>query len=112
MSFIRGGETITIRRRSATSTDDYGNPVYTTTTISIKDALIAFGNTDEPVDTARDPIDNSITAYLPNGTVVEESDQFIIRGTNWVKDGDPQTFTNPFTSFDGGTVVKLRKRVG
>lgn len=114
MSFIRGGETITIRRRSASGVDDYGNPTYTTTTITVKDVLIAFGNTDEPVDASRDPIDNAITAYLPNGTAVQDGDQFVIRGTNWVKDGDPQTYTNPFSGsgFDGGTILKLRKRVG
>jgi hypothetical protein len=112
MSFIRGGETITIRRRSAASTDDYGNPTYTTTTITVKDALIAFGATSEPIDVGRDPIDNSITAYLPNGTTIQEGDLFVIRGTNWLKDGDPQTFTNPFNSFEGGTIVKLRKRNG
>lgn len=112
MSFIRGGETITIRRRSATRTDDYGNPTYTTTTITVKDALIAFGATDEPVSAMRTAIDNSLTLYLPNGTTIEEGDVFIIRNTNWVKDGDAQEWISPFANFEGGTVVQLRKRVG
>jgi hypothetical protein len=112
MSFIRGGETITIKRRSKAATDDYGNPIYTTLSIAVKDALIAFGSTDEPVDAGRNAVDNSITAYLPNGTEVLDGDVFVIRSTTWVKDGEPQSFTNPFTSFDGGTVVKLRKRNG
>jgi hypothetical protein len=112
MSFIRGGETITVRRRSQASTDDYGNPVYTTTTITIKDALVAFGSTDEPVDASRNPIDSKITIYLPNGTTVQDGDTFLIRNTSWVQDGQHQDWVSPFTSFEAGTVVQLRKRVG
>lgn len=111
MSFIRGGETITIRRRSETSVDDYGNPTYSTTTITVKDALVAFGSTDEPVDASRDAIDSKITIYLPNGTTIQDGDTFIIRNTNWVQDGQHQSWVSPFTSFEAGTVVQLRKRV-
>lgn len=112
MSFIRGGETITIVRRSKASTDDYGNPTYVTTSVTVKDALIAFGATDEPVDAGRNAIDNAITVYLPTGTEIQEGDRFVIRSTQWVKDGDPQELTNPFTNFDGGIVIRLRKRIG
>jgi hypothetical protein len=112
MSFIRGGETITIRRRSVTSTDDYGNPTYSTTTITVKDALVAFGSTDEPVDASRDPVDSKITVYLPNGTAIQVGDLFVIRNTNWVQDGQSQDWVSPFTGFDSGTVVHLRKRIG
>jgi hypothetical protein len=114
MSFIRGGETITIKRRSKAAKDDYGNYTYTTITVTVKDALIAFGSTSEPIDAERDAIDNSLTAYLPNGTEIHEGDQFIIRGTTWVKNGDPQTYTNPFSgsNFTGGTMISLRKRSG
>jgi hypothetical protein len=112
MSFIRGGETVTIRRRSETSVDDFGNPVYSTTTITVKDALVAFGSTDEPVDAERNAIDSKITIYLPNGTTVQDGDIFIIRNTNWVQDGQYQSWVSPFTSFEAGTVVQLRKRIG
>jgi hypothetical protein len=112
MSFIRGGETITIRRRSKASTDDYGNPTYTTTTITVKDALIAFGGTSEPIDAERNAIDSKLSIYLPNGTAIEDNDLFIIRGTQWVKDGIAQEWVSPFTGMDGGVLVSVRKRVG
>lgn len=112
MSFIRGGETITIKRRSEAGVDDFGNPTYTTTTITVKQALIAFGGSAEPVDAEREAIDARITVYLPAGTVVEEGDVFIIRSVSWVKDGTLQSWTNPFTSFDSGVVIQLRKRNG
>lgn len=112
MSFIRGGETITITRRSAAATDDFGNKTYTTTTITVKDALIAFGATEEPIDAERDAVDAKITVYLPSGTVIQEGDRFTIRNSSWVKDGTPETWTNPFTSFESGVVIQLRKRNG
>jgi len=112
MSFIRGGETIQIKRRAIIGENDFGNPTYGLTTITIKNALIGFGSTTEPVDAERDAIDARITIYLPSGTVIEEGDSFIIRGIDWVKDGISQEWVSPFPSFDAGVVVQLRKRNG
>lgn len=112
MSFIRGGETITIKRRSATSTDDYGNNTYSSTTIVVREALIGVGATSEPVDPTRDAVDATITAYLPNGTKIQDGDVFIIRGSQWVKDGSAEEWVSPFTGLDGGVVVPLRRRRG
>lgn len=110
--FMRGGETITIERRSAAAVDDYGNPTYSKTFITIKDALIAVGGTSEPIDPKRDAVDASLTAYLPNGTRIEDGDVFLIRGTRWVKDGAAQEWISPFGAMEGGVVVPLRKRNG
>lgn len=112
MSFIRGGETITIKRRSEADRDQYGNPVYTETTIVVKDALIAIGGTSEPIDPSRDAEDATLTLYLPNGTVIEPGDTFIVRGTKWVKDGMPQEWISPFPAAEAGVVVPVRKRRG
>lgn len=112
MSFIRGGETIQIKRRTITGENDFGNPTYSLTTITIKDALIGFGSTNEPVDAERDAVDAKITVYFPTGTVIEDGDVFVIRNLSWVKDGISQQWVSPFTSFDAGVVVQLRKRDG
>ena len=112
MSFIRGGETVTITRRSATSTDDYGNNTYATTTITVKDVLVAIGGTSEPIDVSRDAVDSQLTIYLPNGTSVVDGDVFTIRNSKWVKNGSAQSWVSPFDNFDGGVVVPLRKRNG
>ena len=110
--FIRGGETITIKRRSAGSTDAHGNATYSETTIVVKEALIAVGGTSEPVDPARDAEDATLTLYLPNGTVIEAGDLFIIRSSKWVKDGMPQEWVSPFPGLEGGVVVPVRRRRG
>lgn len=112
MSFIRGGETITIKRRSATSTDDYGNNTYALTTITVKDALVAIGGTSEPIDVNRDAVDSQLTVYLPNGTQVQDGDIFVIRNSQWVKAGAGLEWVSPFANFEAGVVVPLRKRSG
>jgi len=112
MSFIRGGETITIKRRSATSTDAHGNKTYSTTTITVKDALVAIGGTSEPIDVNRDAVDSNLTIYLPNGTVIQDGDVFTIRNSQWVKNGSGIDWVSPFSGFEAGVVVPLRKRNG
>jgi hypothetical protein len=112
MSFIRGGETITIKRRSATSEDDYGNPVYTTTNITIKDALIAVSGTDAPVSAERDAIDAKISVYLPLSANVQDDDVFVIRGSQWVMDGTSQKWVPPFAGLEGGQMIPVRQRRG
>lgn len=110
---MRGGETITIKRRSASETvDDYGNPVFTTATITVRDALIAIGGTSEPIDPNRDAVDATLTIYLPNGTDVRDGDVFVIRNSQWVKDGAVQEWISPFPASDAGVVIPVRRRIG
>lgn len=112
MSFIRGGETITIKRRSATARDTHGNNTYSEVTITVRDALIAIGTSSETIDPARDAVDATLTAYLPNGTEVRDGDVFIIRGSKWVKDGSAMEWVSPFPATEAGVVVPLRRRRG
>lgn len=112
MGFIRGGETITIKRRSANGVDEYGNSTFQESTITIRDALIAVGGTSEPIDPARDAVNVSLTIYLPNGTTIQDGDTFIIRGSKWVKDGSAQEWISPFPAAEAGVIVPVRKTRG
>lgn len=110
---IAGTETITIVRRSAGATlDDFGQPVYTETTITVAGCLFAPGVGAEPVDPQRDPVDTKGTLYLPAGTVIDAGDVFGIRGTEYVKDAPAQVWVSPFDGFDTGVVVNVRQRNG
>lgn len=111
MTFFRGNETVTIKRRSATATDEYGNKTYSQTTITVKNALIGFGGESEGVEPNREPSDVGLTLYLPNGTQVLPGDRFIVRGTEFVKDGEAQAWSAPY-EFEVGVVVKVKKRNG
>lgn len=111
MSFFRGNETITIKRRSANSVDEYGNTTHSLTTITVHGCMIGVTTGNEPIDINRDAVDAKLTLYLPNGTAVESGDRFVVRGTEWVKDGDAQNWVPPF-DFEVGVVVNVRKRSG
>lgn len=111
MSFFRGNETVIIKRRSASGVDDYGNATHSITTITVKDCFLGFGTTSEPIDNNRDAIDAQVTLYFPNGTKILDGDRFIVRNTEWVKDGIAEDWSNPF-GLEAGVVVKVRKRNG
>lgn len=111
MTFFRGSETVVIKRRSATATDEWGNKTYSHTTITVKNCMVGFGGESEQVEPNREPSDVSVTLYLPNGTTVLPGDRFIVRGTEFVKDGDAQTWAAPF-DFEVGVIVKVKKRNG
>jgi hypothetical protein len=111
-SFIRGGETVLIKRRTQDGLDEFGNPAWVTHTVKVRDCLIAFGASDEPAEADRDPIDTSLTLYMPPGTTVEPGDVFHLRATDFVKDGNPEGWVSPFDGFPLGVVLKLRRRSG
>lgn len=111
MSFFRGSETVIIKRRSAASTDDWGNKTYSSTTITVKGCLLGFSGQSEGIEANREPSDQSLTIYMPNGTKIEPGDRFIIRGTEFVKNGEAQTWQPPF-QFNVGVVVNVKKRRG
>lgn len=108
---IRGDEPIYIYRRSQTGTDQYGNPTFSKNTILVRDALFAVNATTEPVEANRNPVDASVALYLPAGTQVMDGDEFEIRGSRWVKDGDAQEWSQLWPDF-AGVVVHVRRRRG
>jgi hypothetical protein len=112
MSFIRGGESVQIKRRSKTSRDEFGNNVYQETTLTVRDVLVAIDAGSEPADAVRDHVDQTLTLYFPNGTKVQDGDRFVIRGTQWLKDSAIQNWISPFAGLDAGVVVKVRRRNG
>ena len=105
------GETVTIIRRTLGAVDDYGNPTFTTSQISLPGCLVAWGSTNEPVSADSTPIDSQMTLYAPAGTVIEPEDVFLIRGVEYVKDGQPQGWVS-MLNVSKGVVLPLRRRDG
>ena len=109
---IRGDEPIFIHRKTESSVDVYGNPTFTTSEILVRDCLFWFGSSNEPVDVARDPIDARLTIVFPKGTEILDGDEFEIRETMWVKDGEAQEWLDVFPAMETGVVVNVRRRNG
>jgi len=109
---VRTDEPIIIHRRSQNGTDQYGNPTFTVEEILVRDALFAWGTTEEPVEVSRDPLEAKLTLYFPYGTVIQDGDEFEIRETMWVKDGEPNEWQQLWPGFEPGVVVGVRRKVG
>jgi hypothetical protein len=112
MAFFRGMETITIVRKSVSGVDDFGNPTFSTTNTTLQNCGIAFGGSDEEVMDDRDPIDTTLTLYLPYGTAIEPDDVFIVRGTKFVKASSPEVWVSPFAIQELPVIQKVRRRDG
>lgn len=111
---IRGSETVIIvRKTESENTDEYGIPVTTTQNIVVKNCLIALNSSSEDETENRNPEDIKLKVFLPAGTVIEETDTFIIRNTHFVKDSIPHDWSiNPFVGFKSGVEIVVRKRNG
>lgn len=109
---LNGVEQVTVHRRSKTGDDDYGNPVFTRESILFTSVLVGFGSTSEPSIVDGDPVKSGVTLYFPAGSEIVDGDEFEIRGEMWVKDGDPQVWVSPFSGFNAGVVVMVRRSRG
>jgi hypothetical protein len=105
------GETVTVTRRVAVSFDDYGNPTYSTSTVSFPNCLVGWGSTDEPALADQNPVATQMTLYMPAGSVIEDGDVFTVRGEQFVKDGFAQSWVS-MLNVAKGVVVVLRRHDG
>lgn len=109
---IQGTETITIRRKAIGGFDQHGLPVVTETSIDVANCLFWYGSTSEPVDAMRDPIDSQLVLCFPEGTTIEETDEFLLQGNTWVKDGIAVEYPQLWSGFVPGIIVNVRRRDG
>jgi hypothetical protein len=109
---IQGVESVTIIRKTSTGTDSYGLPVETEQEIVVPRVLVGFGSSSEPVSAVEDPQATALTLYFEQGTVIEQRDEFIVRGERFVKDGRQQDWVTPFPGFFPGVVVNVREHRG
>ena len=103
------GETITITRSTALSTDAFGNPTYTTSTVTVDNVLVGWGSQGTNSEASRTPSDATITLYLTKALVTYPNDLFTVLGSDWLFDGQQD-----WSALDGSskTVLHLRQRRG
>lgn len=101
-------ESITRTRRSSTSTDSYGQPVYTTTTATLQ-AYVSQRLSGTNFDADQIVIADGLTIYLPAGTDVQDDDTFTIRGKIYEIDGEAFEWKEGLGSWNPGVVVNLQR---
>ena len=100
---------IQIRQNSA-GTDSYGEPIIVTTEIELE-AKVAARTGSKTVGAAEITVTSGLTVYLPPATDIQIADIFIVRGENYVLDGEPFDWRNPFGGWTPGTVIDLQRQV-
>lgn len=103
-------ESITQTRRSSTSTDSYGQPVFTTTTSTVN-ATVSARVSGTNFDADQIVVTDGLTIYLPTGHDVQDDDTFTIRGKLYEIDGEAFDWRDGLGSWSPGTVVNLQRQI-
>jgi len=103
-------ESITQTRRSSTSTDSYGQPVFTTTTSTVQ-AIVSARVSGTNFDADQIVVTDGLTIYLPTGHDVQDDDTFTIRGKLYEIDGEAFDWRDGLGSWSPGTVVNLQRQI-
>jgi hypothetical protein len=104
------GRDVSLVRRTKSGTDAYGNDAFTTTTTVVKGAFAPGGSTEQVQ--GQDVLITQPTVYLPAGTDVSAVDAIDIDGDRFEVDGTPNHWMNPFTGWQPGVEVRLRRVTG
>jgi SPP1 family predicted phage head-tail adaptor len=103
-------ESITQTRRNSTSTDSYGQPVFTTTTSTVN-AIVSARVSGTNFDADQIVVTDGLTIYLPTGHDVQDDDTFTIRGKLYEIDGEAFDWRDGLGSWSPGTVVNLQRQI-
>jgi hypothetical protein len=102
---------VTYVDRSVTGQDSDGNDTYTETQTATT-AVFAPGGSAE-LTSGGDTVTTQPTLYgVDTALPVKATDRFIIDGLSFEVDGDPQKYDDPFTGWQPGLVVPLRRVTG
>jgi SPP1 family predicted phage head-tail adaptor len=103
-------ESITQTRRSSTSVDSYGQPVFTTTTSTVN-AIVSARVSGTNFDADQIVVTDGLTIYLPTGHDVQDDDTFTVRGKVYEIDGEAFDWRDGLGSWSPGTVVNLQRQL-
>jgi hypothetical protein len=102
-------ETITRIRKVATGqTDEHNLPIVTEQTVFIS-AVVAPRTSSKTVGSSEVTVTEDLIVYLPAGTSVLATDMFEVRDRRYLVDGEAFNWVSPFTGWNPGVTVELRK---
>jgi hypothetical protein len=106
------GELATLHVRTVTGQDAYGNDTYATADVLISGCAFDPGGSTE-FTIGGDRVLSQPTLYLPPDVAVPTAvDSVSVRGQSYEIDGVPAWYPSPFTGWNPGGVVKLRRVTG
>jgi hypothetical protein len=105
------GETITVITRTKTGVDGYGNATYGESSVDVIgafDPAIGFESTAGN----HDQVTSQPQALLPFDAVVDSNTVLVIRGKRFEVDGEPNYWQSPFSGWQAGLAVPLKRQTG
>lgn len=102
-------KSITVKTKIKTEDDEYGNPVYTSTTETF-DALVGWGSTGMDYGVDRNVMTTQATVYLPPSRAITKGAEIYIDGSLYKQDGEGIVWTAPQGfSLQVGQVLPIKK---
>lgn len=108
-----GNATVTRVRQTPGGTDADGDPIEGTETRStIEGCAVAPRSTADITDRGRQGVLVGLTLYLPFGTDVDHRDRFEVDGSLFDVDGIGGSWSSPFSGWQAGVEVALKRASG
>jgi SPP1 family predicted phage head-tail adaptor len=105
------GETIQIIRRSETaSTDAYGQPTYNETTITVGGVAVALKGQNVAYQAGEQLETDQITLFLPAGTDITNNDTVMVRGVEYLINGEAFNWVSPTSAWNPGLQLDLKRK--
>lgn len=111
------GETVTIYTRTASGTSPDGNDTFVTGSTDYEGCPVwpsnsnAYLSSSENTD-ARDLVTDGVSVLLPYDADVSAIDYAVIYGEKWELVGNPARYKNPFTGWEAGKLIGLKRWTG
>lgn len=109
------GTTVTIQH--AGTTDPYGDPT-PGTSVDVEGCAVAprsstdIGGTSGVVERGRNGVLVGLTVFFPSGTVIVDTDRFLIDGVLFQLEGVAGVWRSPFTGWEPGVEAALSRAAG
>lgn len=101
---------VTVLKSTVTGIDQYGVDVKTWTPRATSGAFDPGGSVE--LVQGQDMVTTSPTVFLPPNDPITAYDRVTVAGLTYEVDGGPNSYLNPFTGWNPGTVVKLKQVTG
>ena len=102
-----------IRHGTPGGVDNHGDPVAgTSTDTTIVGAFVAPRESADVNDVARVGVIVGLNLFLPFGTEIDHGDQVLVDDVLYEVDGDAGDWQQPWSGWEAGTVVALRRAAG
>lgn len=104
------GVPITLVKRTKGDPDALGNDTWTEQRVDVR-GIYNPGGSSEQVQ-GQDMVTTQPSVYLPAGTDVSSTDRIEVAGLSYEVDASPNQWISPFSDWNPGVEVKLRRVTG